>query len=132
MCNLIFIAMISNNKMKNIRYLSLISRTFWCIYDFLTEAYLIFLTDFVAGIGIIIAIAKYDIQTEGGEKMEEFLFEGLPVIKHKGKYIIFSYYIGKIVAIYKEEFDEENVKRFLKEQNMLGTPRSCPGDLMTM
>ena len=91
MCNLIFIATISNNKMKSIRYLSLISRTFWCIYDFLTGAYLIFLTDYIAGIGIIIAIGKYDISTEGGEKMKDFLFKGLPVVEHKGKYIIFSY-----------------------------------------
>lgn len=60
--------------------------------------------------------------------MEEFLFNGLPVVEHKGKYIIFSYYNGKIVAVDKEKFDENEVKKFLKEQNMLGTPKSCPGD----
>ena len=128
MCNLIFIAIITNNRMRHIRGLSLVSRTLWCIYDFLTGAYLIFLTDFIAGIGIIIAIGKYDIQTEGGDEMEDFLFKGLPVVEHKGKYIIFSYYNGKIVVIDKEKFDEENVEKFLEEQNMLGTPRSCPGD----
>lgn len=86
--------------------LTLISRTLWCIYDFLTGAYFIFLSDFIAGIGIIFAIGKYDIQTERRMKMEEFLFKGLPVVEHKEKYIIFSYYNGKIVAIDKDKFEE--------------------------
>ena len=129
MCNIIFVATISNSKMKNIRKLTFVSRALWCIYDFLSGAYLIFLSDFIAGIGIIIAITKYDIKTRLEEmKMEEFLFCGLPVVKHKGKYIIFSYYNGKIVAVNEEEFDKEKVKEFLKEQDMLGTPKSCPGD----
>lgn len=128
LCNLIFIFTITNNKMKNIRKLTIISRLLWCIYDFLTGAYLIFLSDFFAIIGIIISICKYDIQTGGGMKMEEFIFDGLPVVEHKGKYIIFSYYNGKIVAINKNEFNKEKMTEFLKEQNMLGTPKSCPGD----
>lgn len=127
-CNLLFIAIITNKKMKKIRELTLISRTLWCIYDFLTGAYLIFLSDFIAGIGIIFAIGKYDIQTEGGMEMEDFLFKGLPVVEHKGKYIIFSYYNGKIVAIDKDEFEKEKIANFLKKENMLGTPKSCPGD----
>lgn len=60
--------------------------------------------------------------------MKEFIFDGLPVVEHKGKYIIFSYYNGKIVAINKNEFNKEKMTEFLKEQNMLGTPKSCPGD----
>lgn len=60
--------------------------------------------------------------------MEDFLFKGLPVVEHKGKYIIFSYYNGKIVAIDKEKFNKEEVSEFLEKQNMLGTPKSCPGD----
>lgn len=60
--------------------------------------------------------------------MEEFLFNGLPVVEHKEKYIIFSYYNGKIVAIDKEKFNKEEVTKFLEEQNMLGTPKNCPGD----
>ncbi len=84
---------------------------------------------FIPRIGIITAIEKYDVQTRLEEmKMEDFLFDGLPVVRHKGKYIIFSYYSGKILAINEEKFDEEEVKKILKEQNMLGTPKSCPGD----
>ena len=45
--------------------------------------------------------------------MEDFLFKGLPVVEHKGKYIIFSYYNGKIVAIDKEKFNKEEVSEFL-------------------
>lgn len=128
-CNIIFVATIANNKMKNIRRLTLISRTLWCIYDFLAGSYLIFLSDFIAGMGIIFAITKYDVQTRLEEfKMEDFLFCGLPVVKHKDKYIIFSYYNGKIVAVNENEFDEKMVSDFLKKQNMLGTPKSCPGD----
>ncbi len=60
--------------------------------------------------------------------MEDFLLDGLPVVEHKNKYIIFSYYNGKIVAVDKEKFEEEKVTEFLKENNMLGEPKSCPGD----
>ena len=60
--------------------------------------------------------------------MEEFLFKGLPVVKYEDKYIIFSYYTGKIVAIQESKFNEEEVSKILEEQNMLGIPRSCPGD----
>ncbi len=60
--------------------------------------------------------------------MEEFLFNGLPVIEHEGKYIIFSYYTGKILAVEKQKFNKEKVSNFLKEQKMLGAPKSCPGD----
>ncbi len=127
-CNLIYIIIITNEKMKKIRKMMLVSRTLWCIYDFLTGAYLVFLTDFISGLGIIFAIGKYDIQTEGGDIMEDFLFKGLPVVVHEGKYIIFSYYNGKIVAIDEKEFDEEKMTKFLEEQNMLGTPKKCPGD----
>lgn len=68
---------------------------------------------FIPRIGIITAIEKYDVQTRLEEmKMEDFLFDGLPVVRHKGKYIIFSYYSGKILAINEEKFDEEEVKKF--------------------
>lgn len=60
--------------------------------------------------------------------MEEFLLKGLPVIKYEDKYIIFSYYTGKIIAIEKSKFNEEEVTNFLEEQKMLGTPKTCPGD----
>lgn len=60
--------------------------------------------------------------------MKEFLFNGLPVVEHKGKYIFFSYYSGKIVTVEKEKFNTEEMNKFLEECNMLGTPKSCPGD----
>lgn len=60
--------------------------------------------------------------------MEDFLFDGLPVVSYKDKYIIFSYYNGKIASIEKDKFKAEEVSKFLKEQNMLGEPKSCPGD----
>lgn len=60
--------------------------------------------------------------------MKNFLFKGLPVIEHDDKYIIFSYYAGKIIAVNKDKFNEEDVSKFLEKNNMLGNPRSCPGD----
>ena len=60
--------------------------------------------------------------------MEEFLFNGLPVVEHKDKYIIFSYYTGKILAVEKQKFKRKTVTKFLKENKMLGEPKSCPGD----
>jgi len=60
--------------------------------------------------------------------MEDCLFKGLPLVVHKDKYIIFSYYNGKIVAIDKKKFNCKEVEKFLEEQEMLGTPKSCPGD----
>ena len=59
---------------------------------------------------------------------EDFLFNGLPVVKYGDKYIIFSYYSGKIIAIKKSKFDKEKVTELLKENKMLGEPKSCPGD----
>jgi len=60
--------------------------------------------------------------------MEDFLFCGLPVVTYNDKYIIFSYYKGKIIAIEKSKFDEKEVTKILKEHNMLGEPKDCPGD----
>lgn len=60
--------------------------------------------------------------------MEDFLFNGLPVIKYKNKYIVFSYYTGKILAIDESKFDEKELLKILEENKMLGKPKECPGD----
>lgn len=60
--------------------------------------------------------------------MEDFLFNGLPVVKYEDKYIIFSYYSGKIIAIEESKFDKKELTKMLEEKGMLGKPKSCPGD----
>lgn len=59
---------------------------------------------------------------------EDFLFNGLPVIKYDNKYIIFSYYSGKIIAVEQSKFNEEEITQILKDKEMLGSPKTCPGD----
>ncbi len=60
--------------------------------------------------------------------MKDFLFEGLPVIESDDKYLIFSYYSGKILAVDKQKFDKKTIVDVLQSKKMIGIPKSCPGD----
>lgn len=62
-CNILFVLMVSSNNMKRIRKINLISRLLWCTYDFISASYLVFISDAISAISIIIAIIRYDLIT---------------------------------------------------------------------
>jgi len=57
---------------------------------------------------------------------KDFLWNGLPAVFYKNKYLVFSPYSKKIVRLNQEELKEEKIQENLKKENFFGNPLKNP------
>lgn len=62
---------------------------------------------------------------------KDMLFEGIPCIFDKSRYIIFSPYLKKVAVLSKRELKDINIKKKLKKQSFFGEPikKGCKNDI---
>ncbi len=61
-CAILYIFAIVQNKEKNIRKLSLINVIIWLSYDLISQAYAIFISDFLTLISILVGMYRFDFK----------------------------------------------------------------------
>jgi len=56
---------------------------------------------------------------------DSFLYNGLPCIRYKENFIVFSPYISEIAVLREKELADISVKQNLSKRNFFGMPKSC-------